>query len=315
MAVLFSFAAVGALNLVSKPQTFAVIDARSEYVEFSVFNPELSIIYGSGLRVSSWSDDSEDGQCVEGALLPGVMSLVSYQRIAERELVVTISGKGERLNGGIATPFNGEVVLYTDAEECGALTTSRFPIWGPGKIGSSLTMRSDGPGPILLEGTLETFGRTVDLWPFGRGGAIYSAGEPLTIPSGGFVESDAENFDSLGKIPDEQTALFGYVSMSDEPGLSVQVTTETPRLQVSTPGVREDSSRIEVGLFAQVLNDPTILAGQLTLVLLVLLWPITIDLVGLAFSGSDQNGQLTDTIPEVLPQSIPSSMSSLKGPR
>lgn len=312
LAIALSLGAVGAINLVRKPQTFAVIDARSEAMEFKVFNPELSIIYGSGFRISSWPTGSKDGECAQGTLLPGVMSQVSYLRIEGRELVILVNGNGElRLEHGGAEPFDGEVVLYTDAE-CGQLTTNRLPIWGPGKIGSALSMRSDGPGPILLEGSLTTFGRTVDLWPFGRGGAMYSAGEPITIPSGGYIESHGLETQDADPIPVEQTALFGYVTLSEEPGLGVHVTTETPRLQVSTPGVRENSSRIEVGLFAQVLNDPTILAAQLTLVLLVLLWPITIDLVGLAVSGAEEKAPVETGGPENVRQDPSQNMASLK---
>lgn len=307
LAIVLSVATVGILSLVRKPQTFAVIDARSEFMEFSVFNPELSFIYGTGFRISSWPDGSKDGKCASGALAPDVMSRVSYQRVEKQGLVVLIDGKGEhRLDDGSAGSFDGEVLLYADAT-CGQLISNRFPIWGPGKIGSAFSMRSDGPGPILLEGSLATYGRTIDLWPFGRGGAIYSAAEPLTIPSGGYIESNAKALQAEDPVADELTALFGYVALSDEPGLAVHVTTETPRLQISTPGAQPNSSRIEVGLFAQVLNDPTILAAQIFLILLVLLWPITIDLVGLAVSGGDEGASAKTDAAKLTPAETPNA--------
>lgn len=288
LAIVFSLAALGALNLVRKPQTFAVINARSEFMEFTVFNPALSIIHGAGLKISGSGGEGEEDKCTQGAFLPSVLSRISYQRIEKQALVIVIDGKGEhRRDDGSAEAFDGEVVLYTD-EACGKLTANRFPIWGPGKIGSALAMRSDGPGPILLEGSLTIFGRTIDLQPFGRGGAIYSAGEPLAIPSGGYIESNAAQLQATDPVPAELTALFGYVAFTEESGLDVHVTTETPRLQVSTPGVRENASRIEVGLFAQVLNDPTILAAQFFFILLVTLWPTAKEVVNFAVSGTDK---------------------------
>ncbi len=313
LAMALSVAALGILSLVHKPQTFAVIDARSEYMEFSVFNPELSFIYAAGLRISSWPDGSRDEKCASGTLVPDIMSRVSYQRVENQGLVILVDGKGElRLDGGTAASFDGEVVLFADAS-CGSLLSNRFPVWGPGKIGSAFAMRSDGPGPILLEGSLATYGRTIDLWPFGRGGAIYSAtDEPLAIPSGGHIETNTKALQAEDPVADELTALFGYVTLSDEPGLAVHVTTETPRLQISTPGAQPNSSRIEVGLFAQVLNDPTILAAQILLILLVLLWPITIDLVGLAVSGRDEGAAARPDATSPVASQIPDNGTALR---
>lgn len=312
LAIIFSLAAFGVLKLVREPQTFAVIDARSEFMEFTVFNPALSIIHGAGLKISGSGGEGEEDKCAQGAFLPSVLSRISYQRIEKQALVIVIDGKGEhRRNDGSAEAFDGEVVLYTD-KKCGDLIANRFPIWGPGKIGSALSMRSDGPGPILLEGSLATFGRTIDLQPFGWGGAIYSAGEPLTIPSGGYIESNTTQLQATDPVAAELTALFGYVALTEEPGLDVHVTTETPRLQVSTPGVRENSSRIEVGLFAQVLNDPTILAVQLFFVLLVLLWPITIDLVGLALSNPREQVPATSGATQAVQPSLTENIPALK---
>lgn len=126
----------------AQPHTLAVINGRSEFASFSVFNPELTIIYGNGLRISSWPDSSRDGKCAEGAVLPGVLSIVSYQRVEQNVLQITVNGPGElRLDDSRTEPFDGEVILYEDAE-CGQLVSKRFPIWGPGKVGSAFSMQS-----------------------------------------------------------------------------------------------------------------------------------------------------------------------------
>ncbi|MHA6687646.1 hypothetical protein [Mesorhizobium sp. A556] len=297
LAAVLSALAVLVIHMVRDPQTFAIINARSEVLSYNVFNPELAIIYGSGLKISSWPDDrgvSRDGQCVGGAIIPDVMSTVTYQRIEKSVIQISIDGKGEhRSDQNSVAGFDGELVLYMDAE-CGDLVSNRFPIWGPGKIGSAFAMRSDGPGPILLSGSLDVFGRTIDLGPF-RGGAMYPATQPLTIPSGGYIESHRPgDGGQSSNVAAEDTALFGYVSLSDEDGLGVHVTTETPELQISTPGVKENTNRIEIGLFAQVLNDPNILAIQLTLVLLALLWPISMSVVSLSLSRPELESQNDD---------------------
>ena len=252
LAVLATVATLVAFQLINNPQTFAVVHARSEYLEYKVFNPELAVLHGSGLRISSWPDGSRDDQCAGGIIKPGVLATVSYQRVEQGDLQITVTGKGSFLTDGSGSgTFDGEAILYPDPI-CGKLVTKRFPVWGPGKIGSSFAMRGDGPGPILLSGTLEVFGRTIGLGPFGSGGAIYVATpQPLTIPPAGFIESDQiGNAAPSSRIPPEITALFGYISLSDEAGFDVQITTETPFLQVSTPGVRQNANRIEIGLFA-----------------------------------------------------------------
>lgn len=311
LAVIFSVLAVLAIHMVRKPQTFAVINARSEVLSYSVFNPELAIIYGSGLKISSWPEDggvNRDGQCVAGAIIPDVMATVTYQRIEKNVIQISIDGKGElRSDQNSVAGFDGELVLYMDAE-CGDLVSNRFPIWGPGKIGSAFAMRSDGPGPILLSGSLEVFGRTIDLGPFGGGGAMYSAAQPLTIPSGGYIESNRpDDGEQSSNVAAEDTALFGYVSLSEEDGLGVHVTTETPELQLSTPGVKENTNKIEIGLFAQVLNDPNILTIQLFLVLLALLWPMSISAVGLALSRPESESHGDESLSLELP-STPSDV-------
>lgn len=290
LAAILSVTAVLVIHNFSKPQTFAVINAQSELLTYSVFNPELAVIYGSGLRISSWPDDNgsnRDDTCANGVIIPGVMSSVTYQRIEKNVLQISVEGKGEfRSDTDGVIPFDGELLLYKD-ETCGSPISNRFPIWGPGKIGSAFAMRSDGPGPILLSGSLEVFGRTIELGSL-SGGAMYSAAQPLSIPSGGYVESyRPTNDQKTSNVAAEETALFGYVSLSDENGLGVHVTTETPQLQVSMPGVKENTNRIEIGLFAQVLNDPNILVLQLGFFLLALIWPISISLVSLSLSKRD----------------------------
>lgn len=291
LALVSTLAAFAIFRSISQPETFAVVNARSEYLEYRVFNPELAMLHGEGLRIAVWPDGQREDQCAGGTFLPEQLATVTYQRIENGPLQISMEGKGTyRTAEGGSDQFDGEVVLYPDPA-CGSLVSSRFPIWGPGKIGSAFSVRGDGPGPILLSGTLEVFGRTVSLGPFGKGGAVYaSTAQPLTIPSGGFIQSDRRDGDETTEVSTEMTALFGYILLSEEPGFAVHVTTETPLLQVFTPGTRENTNRIEIGLFAQVLNDPNILRAQIFFLLLFLFLPVFIDLTSLALSrdGEDE---------------------------
>jgi len=293
LAVLLAALASYALHALSdNPRTLTAISARSEYASFSVFNPDLAIIYAKGLRIVTSSEANVENQCGSGVILPGVGSRVSYQRIEKNLLLITIEGKGElRDPRGKGLFFDGEIILQTDVTCDGAMLTNRLPIWGPGKIGSPFAMRSDGPSPTLLSGTLDVFGRTISVPVLNNSGSIYAAIDDMAIPPGSVVESERHRTrgGSLA-VPDSESAMFGFIEVSEEPGFAISVSTESPELSITPPGARSNSSRIDLSLFVQVLNDPVFLQIQLFFVLLFLLWPIFIDAVGLAYSRNDESG-------------------------
>jgi hypothetical protein len=292
LATLLAFGAVwGLFWFYGKPSTLTSIKARSELVTFDVFNPELAIIHAQGLRIGSWPDASRDDQCGAGAFLPGVGAKVTYQRVEQGALQITIEGAGElRTPAGGTVPFEGELLLFHDASCQPGLLANRLPVWGPGKIGSPFSMRSDGPGPILLSATLDVFGRTIDVPFFGKSGSIYVAIEEMAIPPGSFIESDRPLDGANEELAlNPEGAMFGFVELSGEPGLSVFVSTESRQLGVTTPGARANSSRIDLGLFVQVLNDPGFLKIQLSFALLLLLAPKLTSAVDLVFPPHRRN--------------------------
>lgn len=291
LALGLAFLVTFALHLVSgKPRTLTSIEARSEFVSFTVFNPDLAILYAQGFRIFSWPDGELDNECVNGAFLPGVGARVTYQRSAKGPLLATIEGEGKlrRLSGDIL-PFDGELMLVADADKCRSpLLANRLPVWGPGRIGSAFSMRSDGPSPALLSGTLDVFGRTVAFPFWGKGGAIYAAIEDMAIPAGSLIQTDGMPAGNGGSsLPNSEAAMFGFVELSEEPGLSVSVSTESPQLSITPPGARADSSRIDLSLFVQVINDPIFLKIQLFFALAFLLWPALMDAINLVHSRSD----------------------------
>lgn len=263
------------------PRTFAVIQANSEYLKYRVFNTQLASFPADGFRVGLADDTALEGQCLTGMVEPRLDGTVEYIRRTGSELIISLSAGGITSSG---VSMDGPTSLVAD-ETCSEATPVLLPVWGPGQVGDTFTVRSDGFGPILLSGSLEVFGRTIDLGWFGQGGAVYSASsDPMTIPPGGWLWTDGGDAAKGSDLPPEEAALFGYVDRQAEHGLNVRVTTESPLLQIIAPGGRLDPGRIEIGLFAQALNDPNILRAQFALLIFLLLFPIMIDLVALATS-------------------------------
>ena len=310
LAVALALLATLVLHALSgKPRTLTSIEARSEYVSFSVINPELAILYAQGLRIVSWPDGQLDNQCAQGAFLPDVGSRVSYQRIGDQALSISVDGKGKlRKSSNEVLPFDGELILMVDCLCADALIANRLPVWGPGQIGSAFSMRSDGPSPTLLNGTLDVFGRTMDMPLWGGAGAIYAAIDDMAIPPGSVIQTDAAaTYREGADTPDPEAAMFGFVELSDASGLAVSISTESPQLSITPPGARADSSRVDLSLFVQVLNDPVFLKIQLFFVLAFVLWPALMDAINLAHSRAgetnnlDRAGSKTSGVNNVIP--------------
>lgn len=281
ISVVVTLATLWVFGSLGGPQTFAVIQANSEYLRYRVFNSQLASFSADGFRVGLADEASLEGLCLSGMLEPRLDETVEYIRQAEGALIIALQRGGVTATG---LSFNGPTSLVADPD-CAGTPPALLPVWGPGQVGDTFTVRSDGFGPILLSGSLEVFGRTIHLGWFGRGGAVYSASsQPMTIPPGGWIWTDGDKAAPGADVPPEEAALFGYVDAKVDQGLSIRVTTESPLLQIIAPGGRLEPGRIEVGLFAQALNDPNILRAQFALLIFLLLFPIMIDLVALATS-------------------------------
>lgn len=282
LATLWVFGSLGG------PQTFAVIQANSEYLRYRVFNTQLASFPADGFRIGLADEAALEGQCLAGMLEPRLDGTVEYIRQADGALIIVLQRGGVTASG---ISFNGPTSLVADPT-CAGTPPSLLPVWGPGQVGDTFTVRSDGFGPILLSGSLEVFGRTIHLGWFGQGGAVYSASsEPMTVPPGGWIWTDGDNAALGADLPPEEAALFGYVDAKADQGLNVRVTTESPLLQIIAPGGRLEPGRIEIGMFAQALNDPNILRAQFALLIFLLLFPIMIDLVALATSKERTNAE------------------------
>ncbi len=274
-----------ALSWLPAPATVVVIEGRTEYLQYNTFNPQLSAFPVDGFRVAYADDEELETSCLVGTFTPDVGSSITYIAREPDPFLVSVAGTGGMLTGDSGSGnIGGEISLFADPT-CAGTRANRFPVWGPGRIGSLFTVRNDGIGPLLLSGTMSVFGRTLDLGVLGEGGALYTAlSQPFTLLPGGTIWTDGApaDLEQAGRrIAPEQAALFGFVSLDAEAGMGMRLTTETPILQVHTPGGSLDANRIEIGIFAQILNDPNILRIQVTLLLFFFLLPIAIDLLSL----------------------------------
>lgn len=286
-SVALTLVAIGALNLIASPSTIAVIEGRTEYLQYRSFNPQLSSFSVNGFRVAYADQPNLDGVCLEGTLVPEADSIISYTKRRNEPLAATVNGGGAVLHGGMQSEFAGELGVFADPS-CGTAIVDKLPVWGPGQIGDAFTVRQDGIGPVLLSGSLSVFGRTLDLGWFGAGGALYAAtSQPIALPPGGWVWTDGTSATTQDAIAPEQAALFGFLSAT-EGSFGMSLTTETPRLQIIAPGGRMEPNRVEIGMFAQILNDPNVLRLQLFILIFFFLLPILTDLFSLALLHSER---------------------------
>lgn len=274
-------ATVSIFGMMGNPATLAVIEAESEYVRYRVFNENMAAFPGEGLRITLADDFDLEGQCAGGSVSPHSESVVEY--ISSRGsagMVVVVSGSAQfTTRDGIEG--RGEVALVSD-RSCGR-PAAKFPVWGPGQVGSIFAVRNDGVDPVLLSGEVDVFGRTLHLGPLGAGGALYSATpDPMRLPAGGAIWTDGGGAGERAREAPESSALFGFVATRHGQALQVNVTTEAPEIEIIAPGGELDPSRIEIGFFAQAINDPNILRLQLSFVVFFLLFPIAMDFVLLA---------------------------------
>lgn len=272
-----------AMQFIAPPTTIAVIEGRTEILNYRTFNPQLSSFSTNGFRVAYAGNYEIEDECIQGTFVPSVSTLIEYTRQADDHLTINVEGNGQIRSGSQITEINGSLGLYADPE-CGPTSASKLPVWGPGQIGNAFTVRSDGIGPVLLSGNLSVFGRTLDLGILGTGGALYSAtARPLALPPGGWIRTDDVSPSNDAEVSSELTALFGFLAV-DGNAFQMSLSTETPLLQVVAPGGRLEPGRIEIGMFAQILNDPNVLRLQLAVLIFFFLLPVITDLVSFAVS-------------------------------
>lgn len=166
-------------------------------------------------------------------------------------------------------------LLVEESEGCSGTATKRLPINGAVEIGDELRPQTSLEEPSsapLIEGRVEIFGKTLDLaallggWLPGFGHLqdrrprLYPAMEIGFPPGSRIWEADT---------PGQQAARQPWAGMvliePDTPALQVEVTTEATSLAIARPGGGTEPEILRIGMFAQLTNDPNVLALQVAL--------------------------------------------------
>lgn len=241
------------------PDTFVVLEARSESVEFQVSNPLQAAFDVAGVSLLP-EDEGQERDCLRALVQPPAQARVRYLRRGDGAVTTTVEPADDQpsrlstSDGMFALP--GAFALLPQAD-CAQDTTRRFPVWGPVEVGEQLrAVASVGEEPpyVLLSGTLSVYGRSFSLPLLRPRSGLYHV-STIELPAGARLLTDASAHDGRDQ-------WWGMVLADGEDGLRTTLSTEASRVHLFPPGSRATPDVIEVGLFAQATGDPAIVAVQ-----------------------------------------------------
>ncbi|MBV9078606.1 MAG: hypothetical protein JO048_14130 [Methylobacteriaceae bacterium] len=282
--------------------TVAVIQATVEAVSFQVSVPEMAQLRlpGYGLSFESPGAQGDLGfknrtiasatakkpLCLTGVLVPEPGTTVTYKRHGSGPITIIF----ERSDGRPAASFefasgaapeaarrsswlrleakaaSDDDTKAKDKPTCEGEAATRLPLYGVADLGTEIRPVSAGEEPssgLLLDGTIDIFAQTLELRGLGDGvPRLYPAsGGSITIPPGSRVTEY-----TTGDRP--RQPWTGFVALGTDEALSVKVTTGATRLALIRPGLSLRPEVLSIGLFAQLANDPTLVAAQVVAALL-----------------------------------------------
>jgi hypothetical protein len=257
------------------PNLWVGFRATSESLSFRVINPEMAAFRISGMRGTSV--DGRFSACVDAMITPKAGARMSYRRGDEKYYQITIDAPESgaetltiRDRGKPASVLRGNVI-FAAAEECSGSVPKRLPVWGPAEFGEEVRPANVFgiivPGS-LIEGTIEVFAHAQDrLLGLSFPSVVYSV-TTFNVPPG-----------SVLTTPDgvsDETTWTGFVRLPQEGfGVEVQASSNTRAVTIRSTRAFSDSAsssrRIDLGQFAQVLNDPNIIQLQFFVGALMLL--------------------------------------------
>jgi hypothetical protein len=274
------------LRLPSAP-TISVVHAISEQVSFTVLSPEMARLRLPGFSVrteisaapgrratatgtSATSLQAQKPLCPGGILEPAIGTRIIYRRIGEGPMRIILDRADDKPVGefkGQAQPVSRELLraswLTLEAEGCEGAVAERFPIHGIAEVGDELrpeTQINEPSSAPLLEGSLQVFGRTIDVMSLGRDkrSRLYDVAE-MTIPPGSrVVEAPPQGVDKSAEARRTASPWSGF-ALIDDSALQVELTTEAQALAIYRPGGGIEPEIFGVDLFAQLTNDPNVI--------------------------------------------------------
>lgn len=147
------------------------------------------------------------------------------------------------------------------AQNCDGKTLTRLPVYGFADIGAEIRPAARGEEPssgTLIEGTLDIFGRTIELGSWqDENPRIYPASTTtITLPPGSRITEFVAKGE--GRHP-----WAGFAQTDADAALGLKVTTDAPRLAIVRPGLGLKPEVLAIGLFTQLANDPSLISAQL----------------------------------------------------
>ena len=286
------------LLLMPPVPSIAVLTATVESMTYRVVIPEMARVSLRGYALSFEAPVTDLGfggdrtvksqtttkaLCLEGLVTPAPGTLITYERFSDDPIAVELR-RDDGKPVGVLDITKGvlpdaarkaswlRLVAKDDDDDskspltCSGTPMTRLPIYGIADIGSEIRPLLAGEkasSGTLLDGTLDIFARTIDFRALNKEPRIYPAtSSSITIPPGSKITvSD----------PDERQKPWVGFAMPDAAngvGLDVRLTTEANNISIVRPGVGLTPEVISVGLFTQLVNDPTLIAAQVVIALL-----------------------------------------------
>jgi hypothetical protein len=281
-----------------KPNTWVALKTTAEVLSFHAIKPDLAAFHVSGMSADSLDEKDKLHGCIDAILTPAKDAKIEYRRGDDDffRIIIDPPKPGElslilreKSKGYAARSLTGSVVL-TAKDDCDGDAPKRLPIWGPAKFGEEVKPAGASgeivPG-MLLNGTIEVYAhaheRLIGI-PFPA--SVYSV-VTFDLPPGSVLSSGP-----LEASQDEGTWTGVAIVSSDGTGFDVEATSNTSSVMLTssrTFGKSKTSLAIDLGHYAQFMNDPNILWIQLLGGAFVVLMQSVLSIVSFFTEGTGVN--------------------------
>jgi hypothetical protein len=222
--------------------------------------------------------------CPTGMLVPEIGTRVTYKRYGTDPVSIVVersdgkpaatfeqtgtdipaaarSASWLRLDGQPDSDDDDSKKDKKSAQTCDGKTLTRLPVYGFADIGAEIRPAARGEEPssgTLIEGTLDIFGRTIELGSWhDENPRIYPASTTtITLPPGSRITEFVTKGE--GRHP-----WAGFAQTDADAALGLKLTTDAPRLAIVRPGLGLKPEVLAIGLFTQLANDPSLISAQL----------------------------------------------------
>jgi hypothetical protein len=241
-------------------------EIHTEYVSFDVIDSRKAAFHLEGIRIAELG---QPGSCEAGLFTPGLRTKVSYGRVGDGLVEITITpapgataaavGLLDRGDGKPSERYTKPIAMEQDGsclEPQAERPAMRLPIWGQAQIGREFRPAA-GAGPpepsLLIDGKLDVSAHA--LWTQ----SLYEV-RTVTLPVASRLETSngKEIWWGVAYVDSMKTAMVAAVA------------TEAPVLALYRPS-RTKADFISVSTLTQLTDDPTIIRIHILLLVLAAL--------------------------------------------